>query len=308
MVIARRCFVVLALLFSTSVLAAGAVELKFHPAKGSTTKLKVAMDQKVTQTINGTANTVNQAVTLVYRMDAGDLDADGATSVKVTYESISFKQQTNVGNVDFDSNNPPPTVPAAARGVAALVGQTFTAKISPTGHVTDVKGVDEMIDSILKKLGVPDGPTKPLLDQSLRKEFGADAIRENMEAMLLIYPEKPVATGDSWTHPLSITKGFPMLVVNTFTLKEAGAELATVDLKSTLMSNADAPPIDMGNRKLTYRLSGNQRGVMKLNRGDGMIQSGDVTQKVEGKIMSDTKEGTTEVPVVIETHLVMGRE
>ena len=41
------------------------IDLKFHPAKGSVTKLKATLDQKVTQTVSGTPSTVGQSVTLL---------------------------------------------------------------------------------------------------------------------------------------------------------------------------------------------------------------------------------------------------
>jgi hypothetical protein len=288
--------------------SAEVTELKFHPAKGSAVRLKVSLDQTITQTSNGVPATVSQTVTLVYGMAATDVAADGTTTVKVSYDAIAFKQRSNLGNVDYDSSTPAPVIPAAAKGLAAVVGQAVTIKVTPTGHVTDVQGVDELIDAILKRLEIPDGPTKPILESSLRKEFGQDAIRDNMETMLLIYPDKPVAVGDTWSRRLAIAKGFSIVIENAFTLKESNADVATVAVKSKLSSNADAPPIDMGNRKLTYELSGEQSGVLKINRSDGMIRAAEMKQKITGKMISEAGGAKTEVPLVIETKMTMGLE
>lgn len=283
------------------------IDLKFHPAKGSVTKLKATLDQKVTQTVGGTPSTVGQSVTLVYSMATEDVAGDGTATVRVTYDAVAFKQQAPGGvEVEYDSAKPPATIPPVARGFAALVGLGVTIKVSPAGHVTDVQGVDEMIDGIIKKLEIPDGPSKPLLEKSLRKDFGPDAVRDNMETMLLIYPDKPVSVGDSWTRHMTITKGFPIVLDNAFTLKDVSGDAATLEVKSKLTNNADAPPLDLGQRKLSYQLSGEQNGTIKLKRVDGMIVSADMKQIVDGKMIAEAEgEGKTEVPLHVETHITM---
>src|SRR5947209_6671134 len=110
----------LILTLTRAAFATDAIDLKFHPAKGSVQKLQTILDQKITQTTADSQTTLTQTVKLLYRMNIEDIAPDGLVTMKVTYESVAFKQQSALGNVEYDSTNPPPGVPAAARGFAAI--------------------------------------------------------------------------------------------------------------------------------------------------------------------------------------------
>jgi hypothetical protein len=284
------------------------IELKLSPAKGQVQKLQATLTQKVTQTISGTEQALSQTIALGYTFATQDVAADGTATVKVTYDTVSFKQTSQVGNIEYDSANPPPPgqIHPMARGFAALAGQSFTMKVTPTGKITEIQGLDQMVDAILKKLDIAEGPAKPIAEKAIRHDFGEEALKDNMEGLLAIYPDKPVSLGDSWTKKLSVSKGFPMLMENNFTLKEATPSAATLAVKSKLSTNPDAPPIDMRNQKITYTLTGEQTGTMVVDRGSGWVKSADMTQKVTGEMVTDAGAGRiAKTPMTVETRVVL---
>jgi hypothetical protein len=295
----------LLILCSSSVRAADTIDLKLRPVKGQSLKLQATVNQKVTNTVNGGAEqTMTQVIGLGYTFATLDVAPDGTATVKVTYDTVSFKQQSQLSTVEYDSANPPAgPIPPLVRGFAALAGQTFTMKVTPTGKITEVLGLDEMIDAILKKLDTPDAANRDVVEKSIRREFGPEALKENMESMLANYPDKPVAVGESWNKKLSITKGFRMEMDNTFTLKSVTADTVTLDAKGKLGSSPDATPIDMGPRgKLSYNLNGEQNGTLQLDRATGWVKSAEMTQKVTGEMVIDAGGGrVAKTPMRIES-------
>ena len=299
------CFIV----FCAVTLSARAepIQLKLKPAKGDVQRMKVTSDQKITQTIDGKPVEMTQTLSLGYTLTTGDVTADGVATVKVSYDSVTFKHQSAMGLVEYDSAAPPPAqLHPMVKGFAALAGQSFTMKITPTGRVTQATGLDGMVDAILKKLDIPEGPSKAAAEKSIRAQFGEDAIRESMETLLAIYPDKPVSIGDSWIRKVTVTRGLPITSENVFTLKTVGDGIATLDVKGKLGSNPDAPPLDMGQLKVSYNLSGEQTGTMKLNSETGWVKAADFVQKLGGEVKQDAGAGrVTNRPFNIETRMTV---
>jgi hypothetical protein len=293
-------------LLAPCVHAAEPIVLKLTPVAGETQKLKATVEQKVTQTINGNPQSLTQSIGLGYTFATQAVAEDGVATVKVTYDTVSFKQVSPLGNVEYDSTNPPAQINPLAKGFAALAGQTFTMKVTSLGKITEIQGLDAMIDGIMKKLDIPEGPSKATIEKSIRVQFGEDALRDNMESLLRIYPDKPVSVGDTWATKISLSKGFPMVLDNTFMLKDAAADVATVGLTSKLATNPDTAPIDMGNRKLTYNLTGEQSGTIKVDRKSGWVKSAEMTQKVAGDMTADAGAGRiNKTPMSIETKVTL---
>lgn len=302
MQIFRGILFVFAFALALAAFASDQVDLKFHPTKGSVMTLKTTLEQKVTQNVNKTDATVAQTLSLTYRITTEDV-TDRYTMLKVSYEAVAFKQESPLGNAEYDSDNPPSVIPPVARGFAALVGQSIELKMDAAGRVSDVKGVDSLIEEIIRRLDIPDGPNKPMLEKALRKDFGPEAIRENIESIFLIYPDRLVSIGNSWDHSLAISKGFPIVVDTTYTLKETAADRLALDVSGKLTSKPDVNPVDVGQRKLTYKLSGTEKGTLTLSRADGTIRGGDLTQKVSGTMTVETPDGKSDTPLTIESHI-----
>lgn len=285
----KALFAVLAILLVVSLVAAcgpdtGKADLRLRLKKGETYNLRMTADQKISQTIQGQKQDIAQTIGMGYTFSVVDVEADGTASVKVTYQSVVYKQDSPLGKFEYDSTKPGTTVPDAAKGFSALVGQGFSMKISPTGTVKDVQGVDAMLTQMIAKLDLPAGPTKDALAKSLRDQFGDQALKDSMASTMNIYPDKAVGVGESWSRKIVISTGFPLTTDNTWTLKERKNGVATIEASSKISSNPDAPPIVIDPMKLRYDLSGEQKGTLELQESTGWTIRATMTQKLSGQV------------------------
>lgn len=270
------------------------VRLRLHLEKGKPYGLKMTIVQKIVQTIQGNKVDVDQTTGMEYAFDVQDVAKDGTMAVKVTYHAVQMKINGPTDKVDYDSANPPDEVPAAARAMAALVGQSFTLDITPEGRVTKVQGLDAMLAHMIEKLGLPDGPTKTMMEDQLKKQFGDQAMRQTMEQLMAVYPDKPVAVGDAWTKKVKLTKGFPLQIDTTYAMKGRKAGVATLDTKSTLKSDPKAEPLKMGPLSISYDLSGTQKGQIEMDEASGWTRGAKLTQEFSGKMKMEGAPGMTE--------------
>src|SRR4051812_21387085 len=80
--------------------AADAVDLRLRPVKGQAQKIQATVSQKITQTINGSEQSLTQTIGLNYTFTTEDVAADGTATIKVSYDAVSFKQVSQLGNVE----------------------------------------------------------------------------------------------------------------------------------------------------------------------------------------------------------------
>ncbi len=280
------------------------IQLRLCLQAGESYNSRMVAEQKISQTIQGQSQDILQTIGTGYTFDVEDVDFDGSITVKVTYHSILFKQDGPMGKFEYDSSNPPVAIPPMAMGFNALVGQSFTMIISPEGNVKDIYGVDEMLSNMIEQLDLPDFPMMDDLMKNLKGQFGDEALKENMEKMMAVFPDSPVGIGDRWTKRLVLSRGFPMILDNTWTLKARKDGLTIIEVRSVVKPNEEAPPIDMGIMKLNYELSGEQKGTMEIQEVTGWLVQGELTQKFSGQV---EMEGATQLgasmswPISIES-------
>ncbi len=279
------------------------VELRFRLEEGESYKLRVTIEQEIVQWIEGEEQEISQTIGIGETFTVKDVDDEGTMTVEVTFGPMAMKMEGPQGTFEYDSEDPPNDVPLLAQGLAAMVGSSFTMKLTPEGRVTDLKGVDKMFERIFESLDLPEGPIKDSIVESLKNQFGDEALKEMMGNIMTGLPDKPVGIGDSWSHTIVLTKGFPMIIKYTSTLTARKDGVATIKVESTIKSNPDAPPMKMGPMTMKYKFKGSQNGTFRLDEATGWFVEGEVKQEMSGEIIMTGIPGQTEeqsLPILIE--------
>ncbi len=285
------------------------VLLKLNLEAGKTYKMETVIDQNITQTIEGTSQKMKQVIGNGFDYEVMEKDADGRVKIKVTYTSVYIKQESEMGSVEYDSKNPPAEIPPLAQSYAPLVGLGFTAKISATGKVSEISGIEEMYDKLIAEMDFLSGSHRTAVENALKEQFGETAITEMMEKAMTMYCSKPVGVGDSWTSDYTLTQGMPLEMKNKWTLKERKAGIAFVDVKSKVSINPDAPGLDMGGVKIKYDVSGDQSGSLEIDESTGWVQSSKLTQQLSGTLVMDSNPMMPDGmswPITLESTITMG--
>ncbi len=260
------------------------LDLRLRLEAGKSYGAKMVADQTITQTLAGQTQTMSQTIGMAYTYHVQGVESDGTLRVKVTYDWVRVGQDGPMGSFSYDSANPPATIPDAALGYAALVGQGFSMQMRPNGEIVDVQGVDEMLSHMLDAMGVPAGSARDELEASLRSQFGSEALKESFEKAALFYPDKPVAIGESWSKDIALETGMPMVLATTWTLKARKDGVAVVETRSDIQRNPEAKPVEMAGLTITYELSGEQSGSMELDEKTGWLLRGALKQNLSGQI------------------------
>ena len=282
------------------------VDLQYRFSKNDSFKQSIMIDQEISQTILDERQDMIQKFGIGYNFIVTDVGRHGNATIDLVYESVLFNQYGTMGNIEYDSSNPPESIPDVVKGFSALIGMGFTMVLSPKGKVLDIKGADKMLTEMLKSLDLPTGSVGESIEKSMKDQFGDQALKEMMQNMMPLYPEEPIGIGDSWIQKIDLSKGFAMNIINNFNLKHIHDGIAIIDVHSTISSNANAPPMEIGPMKMHYLISGTQEGTMKVLIENGMIIDSNINQDFSGQVevesFSQMPEGIS-WPITVRSHI-----
>jgi hypothetical protein len=284
------------------------VKLALQLRKGASYQIKLTMDQKITQKMDektvraisqkpdakASETKISQTISLGCTFEVVDVGTDGIFRCKVTYDTVLFQQDGPMGKIEYDSANPPDTVPFMAKGAAALAGQVLTVGFTPAGDVSEVKGADELIDRMIKQMELPDEARKAA-EASLKSEFGAAAMKELMAGMVGTYPAKEVAIGDSWQKKTTISRAFPTVREDTWTRTGRKKGVATLNVASKIMPGPEGgKTMQVGGMKMNFSLSGTQEGKTEIQESTGWVIGATLKQHLSGRAALDGVPGAKE--------------
>ena len=290
---------------TVSVLAADSIELRLRWEEGAVYELSTTSDQVIEQTIAGRQNKIEQKITMNYTFSVKDVDDSGTATVSIVYDAVKMQQRMSNGMAfSYDSTDTDAPVPAAAKGFAGLVGRGFELSMTPEGKVTEIQGVDAMIDALIEGMDQVNPAMKSQMRDAFKRQFGETAIRENMENMMGFYPDEKVAVGDSWESSMRLTSAMPAEINAKWTLKERFDGKVRIDMASTVEPLEDAEPMDMGPMQLKYELSGEQNGYLVLDEKTGWTEESEINQEFSGVIhalnMPGAEESSMDWPMSIK--------
>lgn len=301
-------FLVAALCLATWMLcghAAAAVRLELKLDKGKTYYERSLIEQKITQEVMGQQQVINLAIGIGEKLDVLEVDQQGNMRVRHTYIRSKFKQTGPMMAVDYDSAQHA-TAPAGAEAFAALLGLSYTMRITPRGEVLDITGIAELAKTVREKapnadLSAQGNPVAALLD--------AQTVKSMTENSLGVYPDRPVAPGDSWTRTRLTKQGTAMITQHQWTLQKLEGGVATVSSTSTLKPDPNGPPMEMQGMAMKLDLSGTQESTIQMAEKTGLMKTNEGHQMLKGQIrIGSSPQGPFDmmaIPMTIEAKFMM---
>ncbi len=282
-------FLILKIAGAVMLLFAGAtaekpLDFKLNLTPGDNYVCVMDMSQRVTQTIEGEKQVMEQSNLVVWDYNILSKDNDGNFEIMAKYARIKSSQKLGFQSVEFDSDNPPDYLDQSTAGFKALIGSELNLKLSANGKVLSVDGFEEMLDKIVKELNIPDTPQKTEVMANLRNQFGEEALRQSFEQMTAFYADKPIDIGEVWHNDISIESGFPMAIESDLTLASRENAVSEINIVSKLKSDPGSEGIDMGLFTLYYAIDGEQKGLIKMDEASGLPIKSDIEQSFSGTV------------------------
>jgi len=261
--------------------AAAAVQLQLKLGKGKTYYQRTVFEQRITQTVMGQEQVINQTVGTGMKLDVLDVDKQGNMHIRYTFTWSASKQAGPMGGIEYDSSKQA-TPPAGAEASAAILGQSYTIKVSPKGDVLDVNGIEQLREAVNKKL--PPGAEVSLATSPVALYLDKNNVKEMTESTLAIYPDKPVEQGESWSEKKTVTIGFGVIAESKWTLQKREGGVAVIAASASVRSDPNGPPMETQGMKMRFDLAGTQNGTVRVDEATGLILLDQSQQQLKGEI------------------------
>jgi hypothetical protein len=300
----QRLVIFLTVVFCAEMVAlsgnvSAAVQLSLKLDKGKTYYQRGIADQKIIQTIRGKEENISYILGLGQKLDVLDVDGQGNMTIRHTYLWVRYKQSGFLGEADYDSSQPS-TSTAGAEGFAALIGESYIVKMSPKGKVLDVNGVEQMVESIRKK--VPPGTDVAPPGSHLAYLLDKQGIWEMEEEMMGIYPDEPVELGASWVEKKTTTRSLELITEERRTLQKREAGVSTIVETGLAKSDPSAPPAGSGLVKTKMDVAGTEEGTIQMDERTGLIRTDRSRQVLKGQMnVGASAEGPFDLMVIPTT-------
>lgn len=280
------------------------LDLKLNLKKGRKFGLKMVTDQKMSQTMMGQQQKMNQMTAMGMSFEVLAVDDNGNMSIKTTYQTIHTRMEGPMGVMEYDSTKPPQ--PGAENPMSAMykamLGQSFVMKLSPKGEILEIKGIDEMIAKMIEKMA-PNEATKQQMKGMMKSFINEDKMKETSGTMVAALPQKPVGIGDSWTNKISVAIGFPMEIDTTNTLTDHKKGIITIQTNANIETGDDAKPTAMGPMKMTMKMKGAQKGTIQIDAATGWIVRSKMDINFTGEFKTEPNEQMPQpmtIPIALE--------
>lgn len=218
------------------------VTLRFRPAPGTTLQLAQEITQKGTMQLGPSAT---QSFASEMRLEATQRVSAGETGSLRTVEQVIDRVAMSVrqGGAEVLTMD---TASPQARGpeqelFARLLGRQFVVHFDELGAIRGAEGLDAIFAALAESA---DPQARELLSR-FQQAFNDETMIQMMQAALPVFPARPVAVGDSWSHRTDLSN--PLLgaieVDSVYTFegleRYAGEECARLAVALTMRCDFD---------------------------------------------------------------------
>lgn len=277
------------------------LEIQLDPEEGDVYRMQTVMEQDVSQMIEGQDLTMEQTMGFILSFTVTEVEDSGAAWMDVVYDWILIEQSGPTGEVYYDSSEPSSEDSPTAMVFDALMGRGFSVKMASDGSIVEFEGVDEMLSGMLDDLGVTDPAMREQAEQQLQAQYSDEALMEQLGNMTIAFPKEPIEIGDTWSSVVVSAGQFPLFIESTYTLREVEGTIATLGIHSTISSDPEADPTDMGMFGAEYDLEGEQDAVTQVDIETGWTVSSVITQSISGEMVLTMESEAITVPMTIDT-------
>jgi hypothetical protein len=241
----------------------------------------VSTNANTSMKVAGQAVNSKQEMDMSYDVDITDVDKNSNITMDYKYDSIKTDTEAMGQTLSYDSKNTNDSSSEQGKIYGGLIGKSFSVKVSNKGKILEIKGVDDILSSVVDKITTDDSQKQKIKD-TLSKSFGDDAIKSALQQSMNYYPDKKVNIGDTWENKYNLNIMCPMSIDSKYKLLNADNNQYAVGVNSNLSADTKGQSVDIMGVKAKLKLNGNMTGNINVNKDNGFLSNGTETETVKG--------------------------
>jgi hypothetical protein len=292
----KICLIPILIAAVLSTAGAQPVDLRLNLAVGETYRQTSKSTVIINQLLDGQPFDMTMKVdgTVAFRIESKE---DNNYAIRVQYEHLSLGMDMD-GQESLYTSEKIDTTDLVSLLLGEMKDNPFHMVLSDKGRVLSVTGIDGWIEPALGKMSrFPVDVVMQVIEQ-VKKSYGEDAVKGNIELATAIFPGQPVSKGETWTTSTQLNSTMKADIETQYTLIKLTHKIATLDGQSTIVTDPDAPPMESPGATIQYHLKGGMQSVIELDVATGWISSSTFKQQLEGEnLITPTMAGLSPMKV-----------
>lgn len=269
-----RTIITLFLLVTCSLsITAQQYDLKLNLSKGQQYTQVLTMNLDMAETISDQAININTSIKYELKQTVKSLTAEGNFVLENEYKHISISIDAMGQQMSYDTDSKDTSGNDAMKTYAdvfkQILGKKFSVTLSPKGKVIEVKGLKELMSSLMKR------NNDPTVQKLIEGTLDDAKMSSNFESSYHIFPDVPVKIGEKWSQKNLMESIVPMNISTVYTLKAINNGKATIAASGDFSVNDDN--FESGGMKMKLHLAGNCDGFYDLDIKTGISTTSNVS-------------------------------
>jgi uncharacterized protein DUF6263 len=274
--------------------------LTFNPKKGSSYNLSMNSSFNLNTEMNGQKQTFNSMMTGIAKLDVKDV-TDSGVVLEASFDSVHITSRTPMGKFEFTSDKSG----QEAAAMNAMSKQHFTITLAKNGSVKKIHHPDTAgMSGMLSNFPGLDQIRKMLMMGNMRRGFNEKKMKENLEKITAIFPDKKVNLNEEWGYTITPDSNANHEIKTVYRLTSYQGGMATI--KGTSTSKATGSEKQGGRMPANYQLDGNSEMTFTVDASTGWIKEATIKRNLTGHIeMKDKSNASKTIPIqlTIEANL-----
>ena len=278
--------------------------LSLNLEKGRTYTQKMTSNSTIVQSISG--QQLDTKITIIGMIAYQVIDIQNAVyDMEVSYKSLAMNLSLPTGSQQYSSDKTDES-DIMSTILRAMIDQPFVIKLSKTGTVLEVKNIESLFAHMFDKFPQLSEAKQQQLKTQLMQSYGDKAFKGNLEMCLAIFPDLPVAPGDSWRVYTQLESGMAASLNTTYTLKEMQESTYRIGGTSEMKTADKDAYVETNGMPLRYDMAGTMLSEIKVDKKTGWVIESLVEQEMDGTayiLDNPGLPGGMEIPMTLSTRL-----
>jgi hypothetical protein len=258
-------YIILAI--GTTSVSAQKTNIQLNLKKGDVYTLQTEMSNTMNQQMMGQNINMEQKMTMITALKVVDVLSSGNFVLEQSFNRIKMDMNAYGQNMSFDTENPAASSPMLAP-LAKMKEAKITFEVSPSGDISNITGLNEMMSSIADNNPQAGNMIKNIASES------------TLAATFSYLPKKTVSKGDSYTNTIKLNEMFGMEIASKYTVSSIKGNIVDLDVISDI-NFAPSEPITQNGLKMNMKITGAQNGTFTVNKSDGMATASNMKQTLD---------------------------
>lgn len=299
----KLLFAILTLVFITGSAIAQKHELKYNLEPGKVIWNRVTNQQQIDMNMGGQQMVMHQRIIFDTKMAVEAVDEAGNISFAVSTDRAMLDFAMGDMRMSYNSDDQSTHASPLGAGIQPMIGNEFHIKVSPNGELLNADQLAVEMNKLAREL---EKATKDIGgDMGQMEVIDGTQLMEMVKQQVNRYPAKPIAVGESWKDTIRMEAAMPMMVANTYTLREATDTEYKAGVNSTITSAQGGKPQKVGDMTLSYNISGTVDGFMTIDKATGVPTNVEMTQNLNATVSIQGPQMNQQMPMKISGQITV---